>query len=430
MLVPPCGLRYAFMTNKSPTETARTSLDESEESRRFPYWRRNLQILPLANLLTSMGFALSFPFLPLMVRSLGVQEHLETWIGNMMLVFYIISFLCGPIWGGLADHYGRKVMVLRAMLGMGIFMSLIPFAPTPMWFAILFSLVGFFNGSSMSAQALLVANTPPARISGALSRLQSAMLVGQTGGPALATTLVAVVDKPHWLFWISGAMLLTGGMLVIVFVREIKQLAPGPWRPRWIGSLRELLAVPRIGALYLLGFVFAVLSSGNITILSIYVLQLPGSADAALASNAFWVGAVAMGLSISSVISLSLCGRLLDRMDPGRVLIYATAAAGLSQLPLLVLQTPLQLVLARVAFGLSASIMLPTIIRLLRTYAPQGMDARAISYASSFQFIAMGLAPFCAGLIGPVFGLRAYFALTIVITFVAFVLWIRSHNRN
>ena len=94
------------------------------------------------------------------------------------------------------------------------------------------------------------------------------------------------------------------------------------------------------------------------------------------------------------------------------------------------LQTPLQLVLARVAFGLSASIMLPTIIRLLRTYAPQGMDARAISYASSFQFIAMGLAPFCAGLIGPVFGLRAYFALTIVITFVAFVLWIRSHNRN
>ncbi len=41
----------------------------------------------------------------------------------------------------------------------------------------------------------------------------------------------------------------------------------------WIGNLRALLAVPRIGLLYFLGFVFAVLSAGNITILSIYGLS-------------------------------------------------------------------------------------------------------------------------------------------------------------
>jgi len=133
-----------------------------EEARRFPYWRRNLQMLPVANLLTSMGFALSFPFLPVMVQSLGVRENLETWIGNMMLLFYVISFASGPFWGGIADHFGRKIMVLRAMLGMGILMSLVPFAPTPFWFVFLFSLVGFCNGSSSAAQALLVANTPPA----------------------------------------------------------------------------------------------------------------------------------------------------------------------------------------------------------------------------------------------------------------------------
>lgn len=38
----------------------------------------------------------------------------------------------------------------------------------------------------------------------------------------------------------------------------------------------------------------------------------------------------------------------------------------------------------------------------------------------------MGLAPFCAGLIGPAFGLRAYFAVTVVITLLAFVLWLRD----
>ena len=90
-----------------------------EESRQFPYWRRNLRVLPAANLLCSLGFFMSWPFLPLMVRGLGVHENLETWVGYMMLVFYLISFAVNPIWGGIADHYGRKIMVLRAMVGMG-----------------------------------------------------------------------------------------------------------------------------------------------------------------------------------------------------------------------------------------------------------------------------------------------------------------------
>lgn len=60
----------------------------------------------------------------------------------------------------------------------------------------------------------------------------------------------------------------------------------------------------------------------------------------------------------------------------------------------------------------------------------QGMDARAISYTASFQFIAMGIAPFTAGLIGSLLGLRAYFALTAALTFVAFGLWLRSEKRG
>ena len=71
-----------------------------------------------------------------------------------------------------------------------------------------FSLVGFCNGASSAAQALLVANTPPGRIGSALSRLQTGMLVGQTLGPAVATMAVAVVSRSHWLFWFSGSLLL------------------------------------------------------------------------------------------------------------------------------------------------------------------------------------------------------------------------------
>ncbi|MGZ5143503.1 MAG: MFS transporter, partial [Burkholderiales bacterium] len=105
------------------------------DERQFPYWRSNIRVIPLSNLLASLGFGLSWPFVPLMMRGLGVERNLETWIGNTALVFYIVSFVINPIWGGIADHYGRKIMILRATLGMGTCMVLAAFAPTPLWFA-------------------------------------------------------------------------------------------------------------------------------------------------------------------------------------------------------------------------------------------------------------------------------------------------------
>ncbi len=135
-----------------------------------------------------------------------------------------------------------------------------------------------------------------------------------------------------------------------------------------------------------------------------------------------------MGLAVVSVVATPLWGRALDRYGPARILVFATAAAVITHLPLLVLKTPLQLVIARLAFGLTGVAMLPAIVQLLRTHAPAGMDARAIAYSSSFQCIGMGLAPFCAGLIGPVFGLRAYFALFTLLTLAGLILWLRRYR--
>jgi DHA1 family multidrug resistance protein-like MFS transporter len=396
------------------------------EEQRFPYSHRNLKVIALSNLLASLGFGLAWPFLPLVVRGFGVQENLATWVGNMVLGFYIVSFTMNPIWGGIADHYGRKIMVLRATVGMGVCFTLVPFAPSPLWFAALIMMVGLFNGSTAASMALLVANTPPKRIGSALSLSQTGTLVGQTMGPAVGALLMSVVDRYHSLFWLSGGLFLAATVLIEAFVHEVKQLAPGRWRLEWIAPLRELVRVPRIGPLYLLAFVFSMLWSGNVTIMSLYVLQLLPPESSNVSNEAFWVGAVAVALGVSGLVAMPVWGRVLDRHDPARVLAFATAAAAVTHVPLLFIETPLQLVIARVAFGISAAAMQPAIVRLLKEHAPKGMDARAISYGSSFQFMAMGLAPFIAGLVGPALGLRVYFALTIVLTVVGVVSWVRS----
>lgn len=397
-----------------------------EESQQFPHWRRNLRALPSANLLCGLGFSLAWPFLPLMVRDLGVHENLETWVGYMLLVFYLVSFVVNPIWGSIADHYGRKVMVLRAMLGMGGAMLLVPLASTPIWFASFVMLIGVFNGFTPAGVALLVANTPPTRIGRAISLAQTGGMVGQALGPAVGAAVAAALDRQHWLFWISGGLMLSGGLLVALFVHEVKQLAPGPWRPQWVGSLRDLLAVQRIGLLFLLALLFSVMWYGSVTNVSLFVLQLLEAQRAEPGHEAFWVGTAAVAIALSMLVALPFWGRMQDRIGPARVLTFAAAATVITHLPLLVLQTPLQLVLARVAFGLTAAGMPTAIFALLRVHAPPGMDARAISYATAFHFVGMGLAPFVAGLIAPVLGMRTYFGLTVVLMLCGLVLWRRT----
>jgi MFS family permease len=112
------------------------------------------------------------------------------------------------------------------------------------------------------------------------------------------------------------------------------------------------------------------------------------------------------------------------------VLVFAVVATIVTHLPLLIVQTSLQLVFARAVFGLTAAAMPTAIVQLIRINVPVGMDARAISYSTAFQFFAMGIAPFTAGLIGPVLGLRVYFAITILAMTGGLVLWLRAVKRT
>ena len=401
-----------------------------EDNRRYPYWRRNRHVIASANLVCGMGFNMVWPFVPLMVRGLGVRENLETWVGYMLLVFYLVSFVVSPVWGGIADHYGRKPMVLRAMLGIGVAMLLMPFAESPLTFAALLMLIAVFNGFTPAGVSLLVANTPPHRIGSAVAMAQTGGLVGQALGPAIGAALIALFEPQHRLFWVSAALLLGGGALVAALVGEVKQLAAGPWRVRWIGGLRDMLAVPRLGLLYLLNFLFMIMWYGGVTVVTVFVMQILAAQGADAAEEAFWVGAAAMAMAVGTVIALPFWGRALDRIGPGRVLVYATVATVVTHLPLLVIETPLQVAIARAAFGLGAAAMPTAIVQLIRTHAPAGTDARAISYSTAFQFFAMGIAPFAAGLIGPVLGLRVYFALTIVAMAGGLVLWLRAVRRD
>ena len=83
----------------------------------YDNWKRTFFFVWLSQFLSIAGFSLVFPFIPIYVRDKwGISGEHE--LGIWMSAFYFFGMLsyCGstPLWGVLADRYGRKLMLLRA----------------------------------------------------------------------------------------------------------------------------------------------------------------------------------------------------------------------------------------------------------------------------------------------------------------------------
>ena len=403
----------------------------TSDDMRFPFWRRNMLALLFANFVLTSGFASASPYLPLILREQGFAGNLETWVGLTVGGFFIVSFFFTPIWGSVADHFGRKSMVLRAGLGMGAIYLLLPWAPHPGLFIGLYLVMGMFNGFVPSSLALAATNTPVRHMGKALSWIQAGALLGNTFGPAVGGLIAVMLPRYRDLFLVSGGCILAAGLVALVFARERKETPKGRFEPHLLRDLATLARISRMPMLYALNFLVSVSFWGSIPVVSVYTLELlHGTPGAQGKDEAFWMGAVAMAIAIASALALPLWGRVLDRLEVKRVLAIALAAGALGGIPTVLAQNPLQLVFARLTFGLLAAGAMPAMVTVLRSLAPAGMEARAMAIGTAFGMLGMGSGPLLGGFIGPVFGLRAYFAVNVLVLALAFAAWSRWGLRE
>lgn len=89
-------------------------------------WKVNLISVWLGCFFTGLAMSQILPFLPLYVEQLGVSDHqsLSLWSGLVFSGTFLVSAVVSPLWGSLADRKGRKLMLLRASLGMAIVIAL------------------------------------------------------------------------------------------------------------------------------------------------------------------------------------------------------------------------------------------------------------------------------------------------------------------
>lgn len=151
-------------------------------------WKRNLIVAWLGCFLTGAAFSLVMPFLPLYVEQLGVTGHsaLNMWSGIVFSITFLFSAIASPFWGGLADRKGRKLMLLRSALGMGIVMVLMGLAQNIWQFLILRALLGLLGGFVPNANALIAYKYRVIKAAGRWVRSPQAALAARCSAQWLA----------------------------------------------------------------------------------------------------------------------------------------------------------------------------------------------------------------------------------------------------
>ncbi len=206
-------------------------------------WKRNLRILWCTQVISLASFGFGVPFIPLYIRELEVlsPDEVKLYASMLMAAPAILMGVMAPIWGFLADKYGRKLMIMRAMIGAIFLITGMGLVHSVNQLLVLRIAQGFFTGTVTASMAFVSSNTPEKHLSYALGVISSSNLIGYSLGPALGG-ICAEVYGYRMSFFIGGFLMFIGTMLVLFFVKEDKSfIKDRTERASLLGGYKKIL---------------------------------------------------------------------------------------------------------------------------------------------------------------------------------------------
>jgi MFS family permease len=367
------------------------------------HWRRNLWVALFGSFTTIVAMTLMLPFLPLYVEQLGVHEPsaIVEWSGICYGATFFSAALMAPVWGRLADRYGRKLMMIRASLGMAVAMSLMGLAGTIWQLAGLRLLAGVVGGYASGSMVLVATQTPKRHSGWALGVLSSGIMAGTLAGPLIGGILPPLIGIRRSFFSV-------GGLIFLAFLASVFLLREAPRPARQTTATRDeapnAWSLPVV-VLLATGTLLLVATMSIEPIITLYVAELGvDPARVTLVS-----GVVLAASPLGSICSASMLGRLADRIGHWPVIASCLVVASLLLVPQALVGTAWQLIGLRFLMGLSLGGLMPCITSTIRHSVPDRVAGRMLGYATSFQYAGQVAGPLLGGFLGGRIGMRAVF---------------------
>jgi len=374
-------------------------------------WVVTLTILVASAFLMDMSFTMITPFLPVYLSSeLGAKaSEVDMWSGAVFAVTFFVSGLLGPVWGVLADRKSRKLMALRASIGLTISYALCGIVQTPMQLFAARFFQGLCAGLYPALLALLAASIPARKTGLSMGLMQGGMTVGAVVGPFVGGVLADYFGMRESFFVASVALGLIS--LLIGFCIKEKPRTVKVTSRNWFDW-----SVLRQPAIFKMLIACAVIHASLFSaqpILPLYIAQLQGSMDNIMMLS----GTIFSVCAISIMIASPILGAAGQRFGFLKVLSCSLFFAGLLISAQVLGRTPFEFGVWRFIAGFAIAGLIPLVNSIISTECPPDKKGEVFGFNFLTGHAGMALGPFAAGALSGWFGYQAVIVASGLILF-------------
>jgi DHA1 family multidrug resistance protein-like MFS transporter len=368
-------------------------------------------LAPGVQFLMAISFNIVSPIMPLALPGLGVDSAaaVNMWAGVLASATSCVAVFAAPMWGGLADRYGRKLMVLRSTLGIAVFTTLMGFARTPWEMLALRAGMGALAGYNSAATVMVASQVPDTRLGTAMGWMSTATLVGSLIGPVIGGAIADLTGSYRLPFFFGGACCVAGFLACLALVRE--RFSPPDKGKKGSSLAAGIAIVARSRALLSLVVVmvmgqFATHAVQPVVTLHVQDMLGPRPDIATLGGIAFSV------TGLAGVLAVPLIGRRSDTLGYRATLLICLSGAALFTLPQALPLGYGAFVAERLGLGLFVGGVLPCANALIGKLTDPAQRGTTYGLISSAYFVGNTMGPLTGGAVAASAGLNWVFALT------------------
>lgn len=367
-----------------------TSLCPSATREHGPGAKRVLPLLFLTCLLDAAGVGLIVPLLPTLIGSvapLAIRDA-ATWGAALVMTFALLQLFFSPVLGSLSDRFGRRPVLVLAMLGFALSYLLLALADS-LWMLFLGrALAGLTGASVATAMACAADLGTHGQRTRHFGWLYAGLALGMILGPALGG-LLAVHGTTLPLLLAAGLCLLNA-LLAGLFLEETlpptRRHRLDPRRMNALRSISGLARQPGVGRLLaVLALVFLGLQAVMV-VWPFFVIEKFHWSSAWIGYSLALYGVLAV---LAQTLGVNLCKR---RLDDARLLRLGLALQGCGLLLFALVDSSFWLVCALLPFALG-SLATPAMQGLLSARVPVDRQGELQGVLSSLMSLAAIVGP-------------------------------------
>jgi len=390
-------------------------------------WRKNVFVLWAAVFIAAASWTMVMPFMPVFLEDdLGVTVGVTVWAGVLGAVNSGFGAISAPIWGALGDRFGRKPMMIRAGLVLGVSYTVMAFVTNPYQLLGVRMMIGALTGFIPTATALVGTTTPREHLGKALSLVATGNQAGAILGPMLGGFLADLVGIRQAML-VSGVLVTLATLVVLFLVRERFE-RPTEKRSGLFGDMGQVL---HSGPLLLVLAAAAILTasmSAMEPVLVPYIKDLLGE------NQPNWLAGIIYSMpGVAFVIAAPWWAARGERVGYSTTVALGLLGGAIFIVPQALVGSGFAMGGLRLVAGLALAAVSPGIASLITVVVPLDQRGRAFGMQQSAFNVGQMFGPVLGGLVGDRVGIPWVFPVTAALLLVgAACSWffLRSRERQ